>query len=123
ARLARYARILRVLKNLDAMNSKTLTFYTNTSSATRRLRTPVQIVLTLSLDKPVTHRNSKQPHDDRPMEPQPPIAWQVLQFDLPNSNRNVSVDYTAEWAAGENLNSFVSDYEFQFRRHGGRIRN
>ncbi|KAJ7838851.1 hypothetical protein B0H13DRAFT_2287451 [Mycena leptocephala] len=93
------------------MSSKTLTFYTSTSSATRRLKTPVQIVLTLSLDKPVIHRNSKQPHDDRTMEPQSPIAWQVLQFDLPNSPRNVSVDYIAEFGATEVVSEINGVYQ------------
>ncbi|KAJ7470091.1 hypothetical protein B0H11DRAFT_2196408 [Mycena galericulata] len=93
------------------MSSKTLTFYTSTSSATRRLRTPVQIVLTLSLEKPVTHRNSKQPHDARTMEPQPPIAWQVLQFDLPNSPRNVSVDYIEEFGVTEVVSEINGVYQ------------
>ncbi|KAJ6541433.1 hypothetical protein B0H19DRAFT_1173168 [Mycena capillaripes] len=93
------------------MSSKTLTFYTSTSSATRRLRTPVQIVLTLSLDKPVTHRNSKQPHEDRTMEPQLPIAWQVLQFDLPNSPRNVSVDYIEEFGVTEVVSEINGVYQ------------
>ncbi|KAJ7242447.1 hypothetical protein C8J57DRAFT_1526143 [Mycena rebaudengoi] len=85
------------------MSSKTLTFYTNRSSATKQLRSPIQIVLTLSLDplKPVVRRNIKEPHEERTVESQLPIAWQVLQFDLPSSYKSLSVDYAQEFAAME----------------------
>ncbi|KAJ6478913.1 hypothetical protein C8R45DRAFT_1006228, partial [Mycena sanguinolenta] len=81
----------------SVMSSKTLTFYTSISNATKRLRTPIQIVLALSLDTPVKHRNSKEPYDERTVESQLPIAWQVLQFDLPNSPQHTSVDHNEEF--------------------------
>ncbi|KAJ7733942.1 hypothetical protein B0H16DRAFT_1578683 [Mycena metata] len=85
------------------MSSKTLTFYTSLSSATKRLRSPIQIVLTLSLDplKPVVRRNTEEPHAEKTAESQLPIAWQVLQFDLPSSSQNLSVDYGEAFAAME----------------------
>ncbi|KAJ7712714.1 hypothetical protein B0H14DRAFT_3018108 [Mycena olivaceomarginata] len=93
------------------MSSKTLTFYTSLSSATKRLRSPVQIVLTLSLGKSVMHRNSKQPHDERTMESQSQIAWQVLQFDLPNSAQNFSVDHTEEFGVTEVVSEINGIYK------------
>ncbi|KAF7357179.1 hypothetical protein MSAN_01312600 [Mycena sanguinolenta] len=93
------------------MSSKTLTFYNSISNATKRLRTPVQIVLTLSLDKPAKYRNSKEPHDERTAEPQLPIAWQVLQFDLPNAPRNVSVDYSEEFGVTEVVSEIKGVYQ------------
>ncbi|KAJ7792735.1 hypothetical protein B0H14DRAFT_2623611 [Mycena olivaceomarginata] len=59
------------------MSSKTLMFYTSTSSATRRLKTPVQ----------------------------------VLQFDLPNSSRNVSVDYIEEFSVTEVVSEIDGVYQ------------
>ncbi|KAJ7703754.1 hypothetical protein B0H16DRAFT_1638622 [Mycena metata] len=85
------------------MSSKTLTFYTSLSSATKRLRSPIQIVLTLSLDplRPVVRRSTKEPHAKETVESQLPIAWQVLQFDLPSSSQSLSVDYGEAFAAME----------------------
>ncbi|KAF7367950.1 hypothetical protein MSAN_00860100 [Mycena sanguinolenta] len=85
------------------MSSKTLTFYTTTRRASKRLNHPVQIVLTLSLDpdKPVMYRSSKEPYDTRTVETQLPIAWQVLRIDIPNSLQHVSVDYTEEFGVME----------------------
>jgi len=85
------------------MSSKTLTFYTSLSSATKRLRSPIQIVLTLSLDplKPVKRRNTQEPHAEVEVSSQAPIAWQVLQFDLPSSSQTLSVNYGEGFAAME----------------------
>ncbi|KAF7367953.1 hypothetical protein MSAN_00860500 [Mycena sanguinolenta] len=94
------------------MSSKTLTFYTTTRRASKRLNDPVQIVLTVSLDpdKPVMYRSSKEPYDTRTMETQLPIAWQVLQFDIPNSLQHVSVDYTEEFGVTETLTEIRGVY-------------
>ncbi|KAJ6479723.1 hypothetical protein C8R45DRAFT_1005884 [Mycena sanguinolenta] len=85
------------------MSSKTLTFYTTRSSATKQLRSPIQIVLTLSLDpsKPVVRRNTKEPHAEETVESQLPIAWQVLKFDIPSSSQSLSVNYGEAFAAME----------------------
>ncbi|KAJ6506814.1 hypothetical protein C8R45DRAFT_970633, partial [Mycena sanguinolenta] len=99
------------IPTISVMSSKTLTFYNSISNATKRLRTPVQIVLTLSLDKPVKHRNSKEPYDERKVDDQLPIAWQILQFDLPNSPQNVSVDYTEEFGVTEVVSEIKGVYQ------------
>ncbi|KAF7367954.1 hypothetical protein MSAN_00860600 [Mycena sanguinolenta] len=93
------------------MSSKTLTFYNSISNATKRLRTPIQIVLTLSLDKPVKHRNSTEPYEERTAESQLPIAWQVLNFDLPNSPRSLSVDYTEDFGVTEVTSEIKGVYQ------------
>ncbi|KAF8182790.1 hypothetical protein K438DRAFT_1153076 [Mycena galopus ATCC 62051] len=74
--------------------SKTLTFYTAVNDATKRLRSPAQIALTLSLAQPVIESKYEAPYEKHSMEPQSPIAWQVLQFPIPNIAQNVSVNYT-----------------------------
>ncbi|KAJ7254494.1 hypothetical protein C8J57DRAFT_1722075 [Mycena rebaudengoi] len=94
------------------MSSKTLTFYTNRSSATKQLRSPIQIVLTLSLDplKPVVRRNIKEPHEERTVESQLPIAWQVLGFDLPSSYKSLSVDYAEAYtSANRSILRFLTE--------------